>query len=237
MAFNILCTAFRRIAINQRGKAPVRSYFKGQVSLDKDNNGLNSLTLQTNGSAYTTNINFSIKFAPRTLNVEFELPKNNGVYQNIIEIPFRRIPIIENPNKYLPIQHDLPLLEKSMELPTNINITEKQAASMIIIRRKKMKKHQRKKFRKRMQFFWRKVKQRRELLREKNFQAEQVALIQKAENFDPAKYVMEKLHELEKEFIPRTYRSEVLPQDMIKKFIEEKKRKLEAKYNKRKLTL
>lgn len=162
---------------------------------------------------------------------------NNDTYKSIIDIPITGISKVENPNRYLPIQHELPVPNKSIELPTIENIIEKQAVRMIVIRRRKMKKHQRKKLRKKMQFYWRKIKQRRELLKEKAFQAEQIALIKQAESFDPVKYVNEKLQELDKEYVPKTYRGEVLPPEMIKKFIEEKKRKKEARNSLPKLTL
>ncbi|XP_035735690.1 uncharacterized protein LOC118447635 [Vespa mandarinia] len=237
MTINTLCTVFRRLTINPRGIFPVRCYFKHEVVLNKEKNNIISLAQNNNGDICKTNLYFNIKFAPRTLNIDFELPVNNNTYKSIIDMPITGISKIENPNRYLPIQHELPVPNKSIELPTIENIIEKQAVRMIIIRRKKMKKHQRKKLRKKMKFYWRKIKQRRELLRERAFQAEQVALIKQAESFDPVKYVNEKLKELDKEYIPKTYRGELLPPEMIKKFIEEKKRKKDARNNLPKLTL
>ncbi|KAK2577243.1 hypothetical protein KPH14_003387 [Odynerus spinipes] len=143
MALNTLCTAFRRIAIDRGGKVPVRGYFKGQVVSDKNSNFFTSLSVQANDGICKTNFNVNIKFAPRTLNMDFELPMNSSIHHNIVDIPITRISIIENPNKYIPIRYDIPLPNKSIELPTNGNIIEKQAVRMIVIRRKKMKKHQR----------------------------------------------------------------------------------------------
>ncbi|KAF7417791.1 hypothetical protein HZH68_000444 [Vespula germanica] len=236
MTLNMLCTAFRRLAINPRGTFPVRCYFKHEAILNKEKNII-PLYRNNNGDICKTNLYFNIKFAPRTLNIDFELPMNNDIYKSIIDIPITGISKIENPNRYLPIHHELPVPNKSMELPTIENTIEKQAVRLIVIRRRKMKKHQRRKLRKKMKFYWRKIKQRRELLKEKAFQAEQVTLIKQAESFDPVKYVNERLQELDKEYIPKTYRGEVLPQEMIKKFIEDKKRKKEARNNIPKLTL
>ncbi|KAI4490511.1 hypothetical protein M0804_003455 [Polistes exclamans] len=237
MAANILCTAIRRLTINPRGVFPARRYFNYEAILDKEQINIVSLSRNNNGDIFKTNFNFNIKFAPKTLNIDFELPVNNYVHKNIIDRPIIRISKIENPNRYLPIWRDLPVSNKSMELPTMENVIEKQAVRMIIIRRKKMKKHQRRKLRKKMQFYWRKIKQKRELLRERAFQAEQIALIKQAESFDAAKYVNERLRELDKEFVPRTFRGEVLPREVIKKFIEDIKRKKESRKNIPKLTL
>jgi len=52
------------------------------------------------------------------------------------------------------------------------NNNEIQAARLIVIRRKKMKKHKLRKLRKRMKYVWAKVRQKREMRKEKAFQAE-----------------------------------------------------------------
>ncbi|XP_052871071.1 uncharacterized protein LOC128276654, partial [Anopheles cruzii] len=69
----------------------------------------------------------------------------------------------------------------------------KQAARLIVIRRRKMRKHKLKKLRKRMKFEWLKVRQRRELRKEKLFQAELINQIKEAEKFSAEAYVTEKL--------------------------------------------
>lgn len=108
---------------------------------------------------------------------------------------------------------------------------------MIIIRRKKMKKHKRKKLRKKMKFEWEKIRNRRNQKREKLFQAELMDKIKEAEAFDAKEYVNERLNILNKERLPRTYRGEILPAQMIKQFLDEKKARKDAKRNKPRLTL
>lgn len=152
-------------------------------------------------------------------------------------MPVTKISPLQEPIKRLPIQYDLPILEKSIDLPTNGKIFEKQAVRLIVIRRKKMKKHKRKKLRKRMHFIWLKIRNKRNLKKEKLFQAELIDKIKQAQAFDARVYVKERLDILNKERIPRTFRGEILPAEMIKKFRDEKKAKLEAKRNKPRLTV
>lgn len=178
----------------------------------------------------------SIKFVPGTLNIDFGMPASGGLIRNIIEMP-TKIPPLQEPAKRLPIQYDSPVSEKSVDLPTNGRIIEKQAVRMIIIRRKKIKKHKRKKLRKKMKFEWAKIRIKRSQKREKLFQAELISKVEKAEAFDAKEYVNEKLNILNKERLPRTYRGEILPAEMIKQFLDEKKAKKDAKRNKPRLTL
>ena len=69
-------------------------------------------------------------------------------------------------------------------------VPDKQAARMIVIRRRKMKKHKLQKLRKRRKFEYRRVAQRREALKEKEFQMKLLARVREAESFDPHSYVM-----------------------------------------------
>lgn len=177
-----------------------------------------------------------IKFAPRTLNIDFGI-LDDASKRNIIETPFKNIPSMEEPVRRRPIQYDLPLEDRSVELPPSENTIEKLATRMIVIRRQKMKKHKRRKMRKRLQFVMAKMRQKRSTIRENAFQAELIAKVKQAEMFDAKSYVNEKLALLQKEFVPRTYRGEILPQSMIKHFLEEKKAAKERRRNKFRLKL
>ena len=177
-----------------------------------------------------------IKFSPRTLNIDFG-NLDNASKRNIIETPFKNIPSMEEPLQRRPIQDDLPLEDRSVQLPPTENTIEKLATRMIVIRRQKMKKHKRRKMRKRLQFVMAKIRQRRSTIRENAFQAELIAKIKEAQMFDAKSYVNEKLTLLQKEFIPRSYKGEIMPQSMIKHFLEEKKAAKERKRNKFRLKL
>lgn len=91
-----------------------------------------------------------------------------------------------------------------------------QAAVLIGIRRKKMKKHKLKKLRKKMKFEWAKRRQRRELRKEKAFQAVLIAQIKEAEKFSAEQYVAEKLRQANEIPIPRYWKGKQLPQFIIK---------------------
>lgn len=146
------------------------------------------------------------------------------------------IPSMEEPLINQPIKQDLPLIDISFQLPPTENILEKLAIRMIVIRKKKMKKHKRRKLRKRMKFKWAKIRANRNVLKEKLFQAELVAKIKQAQNFDPKKYIEERLAILDKEILPLTYRGEILSPNLIKQFIEEKKEYARKKRNKIRLS-
>lgn len=199
-------------------------------------NVISRLTSNNHGIPDSTKFD-GIKFVPGTLNIDFGIRTNGNLIRNIIEMPVTKIPPLEEPVKRLPILHDLPILEKSIDLPTSGKIFEKQAVRLIVIRRKKMKKHKRKKLRKKMKFVWEKLRHKRNVKREKLFQAELIDKIKQAQAFDAKKYVKEKLNILNKEIIPRTYRGEILSPEMIKQFRDEKKARKEAKRNKPRLTL
>lgn len=187
----------------------------------------------------TVNITYPevhITFVQRTLNIDFENP-NNASKNTIIEIPFKNISSIQDPLKHFPNQYDPPLEDKSIELPSSENITEKLAVRLIVIRKKKMKKHKRKKLCKRMRFEWAKLRHRRNVAKEKAFQAELIGKIKAAESFDAKEYVNQRLTLWQKKVIPKTYRGEILPESMIKEFLEKDKEKKERKRNKLRLKL
>ena len=113
-----------------------------------------------------------------------------------IELPVSSI--IDNfklpPIRDIDVVNDKPA--SSIEMPSQGNVLEKQAARLIVIRRRKMKKHKLKKLRIKMKFEWAKVRQRREMRKEKAFQAELIGQIKAAEKFDAATYVSERLAKL-----------------------------------------
>ncbi|XP_078034594.1 uncharacterized protein LOC144468765 [Augochlora pura] len=228
MNFNRLCTAFLQVKNSKRGNVITRfcsSYFSRDQHSDPPKNAISR-----------THPDINIKFVPRTLNIDFG-NLNNAIIKNIIEIPVKNIPSIEEPLTQCPVQRDLPLTNKILDLPTLENVVEKQAIRMIVIRRQKMKKHKRKKLRKRMKFQMESIRRRRNLQKEKIFQAELLAKIKEAEEFDPKEYVQQRLDLLLKERIPRAYGGEILPPNMVKQFLEEKKQKKEKRKNKFRLTL
>lgn len=185
-----------------------------------------------------TEVGRQIKFIPKTLNVDFGISINDNMKKNIIETPLRKIPCLEEPTSKRPAYEDLPIItNKPHECPTTENSTEKLAVRLIVIRRKKMKKHKRKKLRRKMYHIWAKLRLRRALKREKEFQAELLAQIHEAEKFDPHAYVKEKFDQLDKQYLPLTWRGEVLPKEMIKQFIKEKQEKEKARLNKPHITL
>ncbi|XP_072747892.1 uncharacterized protein [Anoplolepis gracilipes] len=235
MSINTLCAAFRKIAVSRISTiATARCYSTQQSNYDV--NVISHLTSNSVGILNNTKSD-SIKFIPGTLNIDFGIRTNGNLIRNIIEMPVTKIPPLQEPIKRLPIQYDLPISEKSIDLPTIGEVFEKQAVRLIVIRRKKMKKHKRRKLRKKMRFVWAKLRHKRNTKREKAFQAELIAKIKEAQAFDARAYVKERLHILNKERIPRTFRGEILPAEMIKQFIDEKKARKEAKRNKPRLTL
>lgn len=100
--------------------------------------------------------------------------------------------------------------------PVSINHTEKQAVRMIVIRKRKMKKHKLRKLRKKMKFEWGRLRQRREMRKEKAFQATLMAQIKDAEKFSAEAYVEGKLRQATETHIPRFWKGRRLPQFIIK---------------------
>lgn len=235
MSINTLCAAFRKIAVGRINTiATARCYSTQQSNCDA--NVISRLTSNSHGILDGTKSD-GIKFIPGTLSIDFGIRTNGNLIKNIIEMPVTKIPPLQEPVKRLPIRYDLPISEKSIDLPTSGEIFEKHAVRLIVIRRKKMKKHKRRKLRKKMKFVLAKLRHKRNVKREKLFQAELVGKIKEAQAFDARVYVKERLDILNKERMPRTFRGEILPAEMIKQFIYEKRARKEAKRNKPRLTL
>ncbi|XP_055539834.1 aurora kinase A-interacting protein-like [Wyeomyia smithii] len=141
--------------------------------------------------------------------------------KEIIDVP-RSNRIIENPNQTRIFEISENPLNKisNVELPTGHGRTTDdsgiQAARLIVIRRRKMRKHKLRKLRKKMKFEWAKVRQRRELRKEKAFQAELINQIKQAEKFSAEMYVAEKLRQATETPIPRLWKGKRLPQFIIK---------------------
>ncbi|XP_055370857.1 uncharacterized protein LOC129605246 [Condylostylus longicornis] len=111
---------------------------------------------------------------------------------------------IENPNA-------------TIEMPPQNKVEDViQAARLIVIRRRKMKKHKLKKLRKKMKFEWAKVRQRREMRKEKAFQAVLINQIKEAERFSAEQYVEQKLKQANEVPIPRFWKGRRLPAFIIK---------------------
>jgi len=85
-------------------------------------------------------------------------------------IPTKKI--IDKPSPCIPLRIPRPTISIPLTDPLVNNDNEIQAARLIVIRRKKMKKHKLRKLRKRMKYVWAKVRQKREMRKEKAFQAE-----------------------------------------------------------------
>lgn len=92
---------------------------------------------------------------------------------NLPTLPTKRI-IIDKP--CIPIKIPRPTISLPLVDP-KVNNDEIQAARLIVIRRNKMKKHKLRKLRKRMKFVWAKIRQKREMRKEKAFQAELIAQV------------------------------------------------------------
>ncbi|KAK0175638.1 hypothetical protein PV327_009374 [Microctonus hyperodae] len=159
----------------------------------------------------------------RKINEIIDNPKNSNVH------------IIEPPQISQSIEDKIP--EKSLDLPAIGVHIEKQAVRLIVIRRRKMKKHKRRKMRKRLTYVLRKIKGKRELNREKAFHEELLVQIRAAEKFDAKEYVASRLEILDKERVPLKWQGVILPEEMIRKLIKEKREKEEQKRNKPRLTL
>ncbi|XP_031832870.1 uncharacterized protein LOC116427080 [Nomia melanderi] len=232
MAINKLCAAFWQITINRQCNIITR-YYSSHFLKDQKKSVTSYSSENATNLAYS---NVNIKFAPRTLNIDFG-NLDNITRRNIIEIPLKNVPSMEEPLIRHPIKHDLPLVDKTLDLPSIENVSEKQAVRLIVIRRQKMKKHKKKKFRRKMKFKLETIRNRRNVAKEKAFQAELLVQIKKATAFDAKKYVQERLDILSKERIPRTYRGEILSKEMIKKFLEEDAERRRKRCNKFRLTL
>jgi len=149
---------------------------------------------------------------------------------NLPTIPSKKI--IDSPSPCVPLRIPRPTISLPLVDPV-ADVNEIQAARLIVIRRKKMKKHKLRKLRKRMKYVWAKVRQKRELRKEKVFQAELLAQVKEAEKFTATEYVNEKLNIVNMTILPNRWRGKRLPEFVIKDLIAKaqarKQAKLEAK--------
>nr|ABF18113.1 unknown [Aedes aegypti] len=164
-----------------------------------------------------------ITFLPREISLDIGHSRNINPLiprKEIIDIPLISR-IIENPNqsRISEIGDRLPAVAPVVDLPTSSGKVDDngiQAARLIVIRRRKMRKHKLKKLRKKMKYEWAKVRQRRELRKEKAFQAGLINQIKEAERFSAEMYVAEKLRQANDTPIPRFWKGKRLPQFIIK---------------------
>ncbi|XP_050318285.1 uncharacterized protein LOC126751796 isoform X2 [Bactrocera neohumeralis] len=127
--------------------------------------------------------------------------------------------IIESPRqKWLNEINDIldePTTMHEIQAPA-INNGKMEAARLIVIRRRKMKKHKLKKLRRKMKFEWAKVRQRREMRKEKAFQAKLIAQVKAGEAFNAEQYVEEQLRKANENPLPRYWKGRRLPAFIIK---------------------
>ncbi|KAJ8936968.1 hypothetical protein NQ318_015631 [Aromia moschata] len=149
-----------------------------------------------------------------------DLINNAWIWQKKSQI---QLPLITNIKLELPntLKQITPVVEQTVqngiEVPgVNNGDIPKQAARLIVIRRKKMKKHKLRKLRKKMKFEWAKLRQRRELKKEKEFQAKLIQQCKEAEAFSAEKYVQERIDKLNEIIIPRYWKGKRLPEFIIR---------------------
>ncbi|XP_003702941.1 uncharacterized protein LOC100879594 [Megachile rotundata] len=233
MAINRLCTTFRQIIINKQSNIIARYYSPSAAKIQ--NNVFSPYFLKNETHAAYPEMH--VKFMPNTLNIDFGNP-DNPLKKNINELPLSKIiSSIQEPVIQQSIRDKLPFVDKSYNLPTMENVTEKLAIRLIVIRRKKMKKHKRKKLRRKMKVVWEKIRTRRNVAKAKALHAELLKKIKKAEAFDAREYINKKIAFIKKERIPQTYRGEILPKAMIKEFLAADRERKERRRNKPRLTL
>jgi len=233
MTINTICAAFRKLAVGRISTTTAARYLSQRSICDA--NAVSCLTSDNCSMQCGTGSINSIKFKPGTLNIDFGMPASGNLIRNIIETPIK-IPPLQEPAKRLPIEYNSPVPPKSVDLPMNGRIIDKQA-NMIRIRHKKIRKHKRRKLRKKMKFIWEKIRFKRTERRERLFHGGLIAKVTEAQAFDAKEYVKEKLNILNEKRLPRTYRGEILPPEQIKQFLDQNKARKDAKRNKPRLTL
>ncbi|XP_044736534.1 uncharacterized protein LOC123298558 [Chrysoperla carnea] len=125
--------------------------------------------------------------------------------------------IIDLPKYWTPLPTSTQIIiPKIIETPPSIKINKIEAARLIVIRRRKMKKHKLRKLRKRMKFEWAKVRQRRELRKEKEFQAKLIAQIKEGEKFSAEQFVSERIRAATEKPLPRFWKGKRLPAFIIR---------------------
>lgn len=177
-----------------------------------------------------------VTFSPRSLNLNFDVPRSRLPLNKIIECPVLPNFQIDEPSTNIIEKGDI-APDKVIEMPATANIIEKQAVRLIVIRRKKMKKHKRRKFLKKMKFILRKREQNKTIQKEKLFEAELNGIHQEALKFDAKEYVAERLKTLSKERLPNKWQGHVVSESMIRQFLKEKKEKEEHKHRLRRYRL
>ncbi|CAH1966685.1 unnamed protein product [Acanthoscelides obtectus] len=156
--------------------------------------------------------------------VQAQQEKNPWIWQQNDKI---KVPVIQKINRidlpngltWVPPELNDPCdnFSKSIEAPAvPSNNIPKEAIRIIVIRRKKMKKHKLRKLRKRMKFVWAKLRQKRELKKEKAFQAVLIHQIKEAEQFSAEKYVQERIDKLNEIVVPRFWNGRRLPEFLIR---------------------
>ncbi|KAL3268746.1 hypothetical protein HHI36_007848 [Cryptolaemus montrouzieri] len=123
--------------------------------------------------------------------------ENNWIYKRneIIQTPINQKHHIDLPRSIIyPITIEDPSKNNIvMEEPPQIIENHIEAARLIVIRRQKMKNHKLKKLRKRLRFERAKIRQKRELKKEKEFQAVLIQQCKEAETFSAEEYVQSRI--------------------------------------------
>ncbi|XP_077290233.1 uncharacterized protein LOC143914022 [Arctopsyche grandis] len=157
----------------------------------------------------------TLHFSPNSIS-NFEEPLNRTRLP-IMDMPRLRITTI------LPKIISVPVLDKTIDnfidCPTNDDKTEKQAERLIVIRRKKMRVHKLRKLRKRMKYEWAKVKQRREIKKEKIFQSKMMIKLKEAQAWSAESYVSRKLKAAKANPIPKSWGGKRYPEFYIKQLM------------------
>lgn len=76
-----------------------------------------------------------------------------------------------------------------------------------------------------MKYIWAKVRQRREMKKEKAFQAELMCKIKDADNFDARLYAREKLDKVNAVLLPKLWKGKRLPEFVIKDLLAKQQKK------------
>ncbi|XP_012275556.1 uncharacterized protein LOC105697104 [Orussus abietinus] len=236
MAFHAFCKTFRQLKLYEAGARVLKCHSALQSTLSTQ-----SVSCQDKPellTAFQAIGEIRIGFFPMRINIDIGLPQIRGIVPPVTELPI--VPIIRIREPPVKVHVDNGETRRvSIEAPQQGIIEEKQAARLIVIRRRKMRKHKLRKLRKRIKFIRLKIRQKRELKKEKIFQAELLAQIKQAENFDAKEYVASRIKELTKEELPKRYRGEVLPVDLIREFLANHAARKEEKRKRhqRRLTL
>ncbi|KAL1491546.1 hypothetical protein ABEB36_012127 [Hypothenemus hampei] len=162
-------------------------------------------------------LNTKIQTTPKV----YFAPLNEWIYQqnDKIKSPSTIISHIELPNGlvYVPPLSEPPNKVNEIIAPTTESAdVPKHAIRMIVIRKKKMRKHKLKKLRKKMKFVWAKQRQKREMKKEKAFQAVLIQRCKEAEVFSAEEYVTQKLNKLHQVVIPKFWKGKRLPEFIIR---------------------